>query len=535
MTERLLNLLTRIDAPGLERLAGTTIVRATSGIIDTDRVRGLAELVLLKFGREILHSREIRDRLIYTLQPNEAERHCNYVGIPTNGDAYGALISYFHNNSSEKSQYFINAFSLDLPDDFVYRTLKDPRTERETIRNTQGQESTRHYLHPYQKIIKDRALDKILSRQSRFMIHMPTGAGKTATALELAVDIFRTPHQKKYITWLVNNETLAEQAFTTFKELWGQKGDQQLDGLRFFGKFEPQFRENEIAFVCATFQKFHRALDPTHPNAKNIEKLISNTSLLIVDEAHTSMARTFFETIYKFVSTERPSQLVGLSATPAHQESNENTVLNNFYGGTLIGIDTEGDLNPIKFLQEGKFLAPLHHFPIDTQIDNMEQDEDLACDALAENPARNQLIINQMRDAIHKNEPSLIFACNKDHVFVINALARHAGIKTGVIVGETSSSERERILGDFRSGDLQFIVNYNILATGVDVPNVRRIIITRPVGSAILYSQIIGRALRGKLNGGSGQTNTIVSLRDNINVFSNESVLFENFYQNFFN
>ena len=80
-------------------------------------------------------------------------------------------------------------------------------------------------------------------------------------------------------------------------------------------------------------------------------------------------------------------------------------------------------------------------------------------------------------------------------------------------------------MGRFKKGELKVIINHGLLATGIDLPSVNKLIITRPIGSPILYSQIIGRALRGPKNGGN-ETNIIVNIRDNLINYRDANLLY---------
>ncbi len=48
----------------------------------------------------------------------------------------------------------------------------------------------------------------------------------------------------------------------------------------------------------------------------------------------------------------------------------------------------------------------------------------------------------------------------------------------------------------FRKGDVQILVNVQMLAMGFDVPNVETIIVARPVESDTLFTQMVGRGAR---------------------------------------
>ena len=47
------------------------------------------------------------------------------------------------------------------------------------------------------------------------------------------------------------------------------------------------------------------------------------------------------------------------------------------------------------------------------------------------------------------------------------------------------------------------LCNYGVATTGVDVPNVSCAVIARPTQSLVLFSQMIGRAIRGPKVGGN--------------------------------
>ena len=69
--------------------------------------------------------------------------------------------------------------------------------------------------------------------------------------------------------------------------------------------------------------------------------------------------------------------------------------------------------------------------------------------------------------------------------------------------------------------------NYAVLTEGFDAPAVRAVYVARPTYSPNLYQQMIGRGLRGPLNGGKDEC-LIVNVRDNLAQFG-ESLAFTQF------
>ena len=70
------------------------------------------------------------------------------------------------------------------------------------------------------------------------------------------------------------------------------------------------------------------------------------------------------------------------------------------------------------------------------------------------------------------------------------------GIRAMAMHGDLPSTERKRILQDFKSGKLEVLTNCQLLTEGFDEPSIEAIIIARPTKSKTLYCQMIGRGLR---------------------------------------
>lgn len=72
------------------------------------------------------------------------------------------------------------------------------------------------------------------------------------------------------------------------------------------------------------------------------------------------------------------------------------------------------------------------------------------------------------------------------------------------------------------------LVNYGILSTGFDVPDISAVVITRPTSSIVLYSQMLGRGMRGTAAGGSDHF-IVLDIRDNNDNFGEVNEVYNHF------
>lgn len=531
----LLGALKELTVYDLEQLAGPTIVRAVQGAYETNRERALAQLVIDRFGVNLLKNKEIRCALVDVLNLQEATELCQKLGINlANKSAHKALNDRYSGPFGQsRAEEFVSVFGLS--EDLIPPQTIDSRESVVNICASYNQKLiSKGVLHPYQRRVKDALRAHLNWGRRKMMAQMPTGAGKTVTALEILVDYLRQPDFDKLIVWIVDSNELADQALESFSVLWTLRGDRPIKAYRYFHEFSSDYHNCEPGIVFASFSKAWAALDSAdNERRENFNNLCKRASLVVVDEAHTSMAQTYEAVITKLTSYE--AFLIGLSATPGRNDPYQTTELAKMYGQQLVSI-TDEEKNEIsdavEYLRKEGYLASVIFEDLESGATVTERDEGRICSELAENPSRNEQIIKQIERAIKEDQSTIVFACTKDHVLALTALCRARGINSGFIIGEVPQSERINLLNKFRSGELRVLINHEILSTGVDLPNVDKLIITRPVGSPILYSQILGRALRGPKNGGNF-TNYVVNISDNLANFPSASHVYKSFKNNF--
>lgn len=139
---------------------------------------------------------------------------------------------------------------------------------------------------------------------------------------------------------------------------------------------------------------------------------------------------------------------------------------------------------------------------------------------LAGNQSRNNYIVSDYVNNKKEYGKTLIFA---DRWYQCEYLADKLsaqGIKAGAVYsvvagqdavyrsgsGRRNDEVNRKAMQDFRDGKLDVLVNVKMLTEGVDIPDVKTVMITRQTTSNILLTQMVGRALRGeKAGGGQGK------------------------------
>ena len=414
-------------------------------------------------------------------------------------------------------------------------------------------------LHPYQKRVKDKSTKLLLDNDFRkFLIHMPTGSGKTKTCVESIIDYLRTEISSEgYVIWFAHSKELCEQSYETLKKMWKLRGDEPLPFYKVFGDSDINMNilNKKRAIVFIGFQKFYSMINSKKSDVLSFRtRIASLAKLTIVDEAHKSLAPTYKKGIEYIVRNYTGCKLIGLTATPGrtNENSDDNKFLSDFFNNNLIPItNSEGvELdNSIKYLQKDEFqvLAKIEkvilEFDLDVNLSSdpsnssseelSDKDLSLISNASVINPDRNLKILHSVQECLEDpdKESILIFAASTMHCIILKTIFRKHGIDSGVVLGSTNKIERSRIIDNFKNKELKVLINYSVLSTGFDAPRLNTLIIARTINSNILGSQIIGRALRGPKNGGN-KKNTIIVLKDNITGTNNPSFLFS-YWENF--
>ena len=116
--------------------------------------------------------------------------------------------------------------------------------------------------------------------------------------------------------------------------------------------------------------------------------------------------------------------------------------------------------------------------------------------AAVDTDSQNQRVVDEVLRFAGSRRSWLFFCAGVSHAAHICEVLRSRSIVAECVTGETSKTERERILSDFKAGKITALTNANVLTTGFDAPGIDLIAMLRPTMSAGLYVQMAGRGLR---------------------------------------
>ena len=141
---------------------------------------------------------------------------------------------------------------------------------------------------------------------------------------------------------------------------------------------------------------------------------------------------------------------------------------------------------------------------------------------------RNSIILKTAVHEVKSNHSKLIiFACDIEHARNLAFSLCCMGVKAASVDSKsTTSEEKTQIIDNYKNGDLDVLVNCEMLTTGFDAPETNVAIIARPTNSLVLYLQMIGRALRGNPSL-TPKTARIYTVLDEISEFNNVNLAFK--------
>jgi len=364
-----------------------------------------------------------------------------------------------------------------LQDKFVRPALVDERT----MRTFRSHPTTSVQLRDYQfEGLKVAFTNQVYGNVwwPRGILYHATGAGKTETAAAM-IQMAQVP-----TVFLVHRRDLLHQTAERFRKYGidtGIVGD---------GEYDP--RPNGV--TVATVQTIKKRVG-SDPNNLNLGPL-ALTEQIFFDEAHLLAAK--FDKANMFVavadSFKHAYMRWGLTATPGMRDQYSNWLLEGATGSVLHTVRS-AELIEQNWLTPPKVYFVTAHgsgipnrssgateFDKPTWIDKYDNE-------IVNNAARHDQVAHYAKTV---GQPCLVLVSRVDHGKLLQrripgAVFLHGGIE---------SADRRAVIQQARRGEVGVIIATTIFDEGVDIPELRSIILAGAGRSQIKMLQRIGRGLR---------------------------------------
>jgi len=301
----------------------------------------------------------------------------------------------------------------------------------------------------------------------KILVVVPTGGGKTVIAaqiVKLAAEKFR------------RSQFLAHR-----RELIYQCADK----LEKFGVDHGILMAGEYPYGAADCQV--SSIQTVTARCITTEKMpLPNSDVVIIDEAHRSLAPTYITLINHYGE----AVVIGLTATPIRSDGKG---LGHVYDHMILG-PSIGWMIAHNYLVEPKTFAPTIPDLTGVRIRGGDYDPQDLENAMNRRELVGDIIQHWWRLA--HDRPSIVFASGVKHSINIRDEFIKQGVRAAHIDGDTDIKDRKSIIEDLRTGRLQVVTNYAVLTEGFDEPRLSAGILARATKNIGLFMQMGGRILR---------------------------------------
>jgi type I restriction enzyme R subunit len=387
----------------------------------------------------------------------------------------------------------------------------------------------------YQRTAVEKCLDAIAEKKDRLLLTMATGTGKTATAFHICWKLFhakwnlkRDASRAPRILFLADRNILANQAFNSFNDFdtidenikkrispseIRKDGKVPKNGSIFFTIFQSfmteaqsEAEEETVAEDYALAAEPHVAYKKPQFNFK--EYPADFFDFIIIDECHRGGANdeSSWRDILEYFS---PAVQLGLTATPK-RTTNADTY--EYFGDPIYTYSLKDGIN------DG-FLSPFRVKQIQTNYDEYTftaddtviRGEAEVGDTFTYKDYGRKIIIDQVErfrvkkflNEINQNHKTLVFCATQAHAAAIRDLINQESESKNTEYCQRVTADDgkmgEQALKYFQDNEKSIptiLTTSQKLSTGVDAPEIRNIVLLRPVNSMIEFKQIIGRGTR---------------------------------------
>ena len=482
------------------------------------------KVVYALFGNSLLNSVSRRTDLLFHCNEEKFSQFCERLKVPEDsGQKYDLSTQMACKPWSEMSALAMAFRSIFKIED-TYMPITESLSETVSLIEPV---SLVPPAYDYQLEVAGKIKLFLKSNRSAALMQLPTGAGKTRVTIQAIVEtLWDRDTCKDSFVWLAHTQELCAQAHDTFRRLWIANGNAAIKTYCLWGSRKAKINATQPSAIFATFGTFASLYD-----RDELDDLAPKLHCVVVDEAHRASSRIFGRVLRRL---KEQVKILGLTATPGrHAESHSaNIELKDLFDSELISSSQLGE-DPIAELQRRGILAvPKIQFIEGSDVELFAKASgevgSETLQVLSYDEGRNQIIIDKIAGLAAGGHKVLIFSCSVEHSKILVAGLAGLDVIANYVDSNMSSGRRMSVIDSFSRGESTVLLNYGILSTGFDVPDISAVVITRPTSSIVLYSQMLGRGMRGPKAGGS-EDFIGLDIRDNTDSFGGVNEVYNYF------
>eukprot|EP01084_Bolivina_argentea_P161899 281772_1 len=423
----------------------------------------------------------------------------------------------------------------------------DIEKELNNIHNTLGIEyGLTHQMKQNQNIINEFICPCIIHNhiENKLNIKLPSTLDRITYPTYLSNTIKNNKHKYKpteitsfKLCFIVHTKAIRNSAYFKFKQHF-QSIYNNLPS-KYFIRVEPNtsFKDIECAkFIFILFQSFDKLKQQNG-------KILSNITHIIVDEVHHLLADTWIDVHKCIISPHICPSLqyyLGMTATLSHRTDVSGDKLKSLFSNIvyinfpwtiakqLSFFPSVEYLEALPTLAHGRdrktYAQYLNEFEINLNRNNnksnhfsskalnrfiynlenslkilkLKNDKDIRRMLTPQYIVKILLQYQTMRLTSNQElkKKILIFANDANTATNIAKLCNVNGLKAGAVHYKVAANECENIFNRFRNGNLNVLVNVNVVNEGYDLPSVDCVVMARLTSSEIIFVQQLGRGLR---------------------------------------